>query len=101
MASKPGPSSWPPTKEDLARLLRALTYLQVADLCGVSIDDVLALEWEYLGTIKGNIDRKGERIYHVPGGAYYDRTKIDPAKGGRWFHTEEAARAAGWRPAKR
>ncbi len=35
--------------------------------------------------IKGNINAKGERIYHVPGGEWYDRTKIDPAKGERWF----------------
>jgi hypothetical protein len=27
--------------------------------------------------IKGNIDAKGERIYHMPGGQWYDRTKID------------------------
>ena len=72
-----------------------MTYLQIADLSGMSIDDVLALEWEYSGTIKSNTNRKGERIYHVPGGAYYARTKVDPAKGGRWFRTEEAARAAG------
>ncbi len=43
----------------------------------------------------------GERIYHVPGGAYYDRTKISPAKGERWFCTEEEAQAAGWRRSKR
>ncbi len=51
--------------------------------------------------IKGNIPRSGERIYHVPGGAYYDRTKISPAKGERWFCTEEEALAAGWRKSKR
>ena len=47
-------------------------------------------------TIKGNINSKGEKIYHVPGGAYYDRT--DPEE---WFFTEEDARAAGYRPSKR
>ena len=47
--------------------------------------------------IKGNISSKGERIYHVPGGEFYDRTKISPAKGERWFCTEGEARAAGWR----
>ena len=39
-------------------------------------------------------------IYHVPGGAYYDRTKISAAKGERWFCSEEEALAAGWRRAK-
>ncbi len=47
--------------------------------------------------IKGNIPRSGERIYHVPGGAYYSRTRINAAKGERWFCTEEEAQAAGWR----
>ncbi len=51
--------------------------------------------------IKGNIPRSGERIYHVPGGAYYRRTRINVAKGERWFCTEEEALAAGWRRSKR
>ena len=51
--------------------------------------------------IKGNISSKGERIYHVPGGQYYDRTKISTAKGERWYCTEAEAVAAGWRKAKR
>lgn len=46
-------------------------------------------------TIKGNIN-KGKKIYHVPGGAYYDRT--DPEE---WFFTEEEAQAAGYRPSSR
>jgi endonuclease YncB( thermonuclease family) len=50
--------------------------------------------------IKGNISRNG-RIYHVPGGAYYNRTKINEAKGERWFCNEAEARAAGWRRSKR
>ena len=50
--------------------------------------------------IKGNISSKGERIYHVPGGRWYDRTKIDPTKGERWFCTEEQARLEGWRKAR-
>ena len=51
--------------------------------------------------IKGDVNRKGTRIYHVPGGASYARTRIDTAKGERWFCTEAQARAAGWRRAKR
>jgi len=48
--------------------------------------------------IKGNISyRTGEKIYHVPGGKYYDATRINPAKGERWFCSEAEARAAGWR----
>ena len=51
--------------------------------------------------IKGNIARDGERIYHLPGGKYYGRTRIDPAKGERWFCAEAEARAAGWRRSRR
>lgn len=52
-------------------------------------------------TIKGNVSRRGERIYHVPGQRDYGRTKIAPGKGERWFCSEPEARAAGWRKAKR
>ena len=47
--------------------------------------------------IKGNIGKNGTRIYHVPGGRYYDQTRINTSKGERWFCTESEARAAGWR----
>lgn len=47
--------------------------------------------------IKGNISSKGERIYHVPGGRFYERTRIDQSKGERWFCSEAEAQAAGWR----
>ncbi len=50
--------------------------------------------------IKGNVSKSGERIYHVPGGQWYDRTKITPSKGEQYFCTEESARAAGWRRAR-
>lgn len=50
--------------------------------------------------IKGNISKKGERIYHMPGQRYYSQTKISPSKGERWFCTEAEARAAGWRRSK-
>ena len=51
--------------------------------------------------IKGNISRKGARIYHVPGGRYYESTRISPSLGERWFCTEAEARAAGWRRSRR
>jgi hypothetical protein len=49
--------------------------------------------------IKGNINSKGDHIYHLPGSQSYDATKIN-RKGERWFCTEEDARNAGWRPPK-
>lgn len=50
--------------------------------------------------IKGNISEHG-RIYHVPGGKYYARTRIDEARGERWFCSEAEARAAGWRRSRK
>lgn len=48
--------------------------------------------------IKGNISyRTGEKIYHLPGDAYYDRTVIDESKGEEWFCTEDEAIDAGFR----
>ena len=49
--------------------------------------------------IKGNIRSGGVRIYNVPVNASYGRTRIDEAKGERWFSTPEEAEAAGWRRA--
>ena len=51
--------------------------------------------------IKGNISRSGERIYHVPGGYYYHRTRINTSKGERCFSSEAEARSAGWRRSRR
>ena len=48
-------------------------------------------------TIKGNINSNGERIYHTSASPWYERTLIDESKGERWFCSEEAAQAAGWR----
>jgi hypothetical protein len=48
--------------------------------------------------IKGNINRNGERIFHKPGEPFYDRVKIEPKAGERWFCSEQEALAAGWRP---
>jgi hypothetical protein len=51
--------------------------------------------------IKGNIGGSGKQIYHLPGQADYDATRINTGKGERWFCSEAEARAAGFRRAKR
>ena len=50
--------------------------------------------------IKGNINSKGEKIFHVPGGRYYDATVIDVGDGEKWFCSEKDAEKAGWRASK-
>jgi hypothetical protein len=47
-------------------------------------------------TIKGNVNRQGERIYHRPGGLSYAKVNMNAGE-----TTEEEAKAAGWRPAYR
>ena len=50
--------------------------------------------------IKGNINSKGEKIYHCPGWRDYSKTNIDTWKGERWFCSATEAEAAGWRAAR-
>jgi hypothetical protein len=52
--------------------------------------------------IKGNIsiDTK-KKLYHLPGMKDYHITAISPEKGERWFCTESAAIANGWKKAPR
>lgn len=69
---------------------------------GLSLDNMKALVPGTGCNIKGNISvDTGERIYHVPGQKYYRETIISTGKGERWFCSEEEARRAGWRKAKR
>ena len=42
--------------------------------------------------IKGNINRKNKKIYHIPSGKYYDQTKPE-----NWFCTEQQALDAGFK----
>jgi uncharacterized membrane protein YqiK len=46
--------------------------------------------------IKGNTSSSGEKIYHVPGGQFYDKTNAEQT-----FCTEGEAKSAGYRESKR
>ena len=46
--------------------------------------------------IKGNISESG-KIYHAPWSPWYEKTRVDEAKGERWFCGEANAVASGWR----
>lgn len=50
--------------------------------------------------IKGNINAKKEKIYHLENCPYYKNTIIDLSAGEKWFCSEAGAVAAGWRKAK-
>lgn len=60
-----------------------------------------AAEDERLCSIKGDLSAAGERIYHLPGGAFYPGIAVDPSRGERWFCSEDAAEAAGWQRSAR
>lgn len=49
--------------------------------------------------IKGNVSRRGRKLYHLPTCPSYEQVRIDASKGERYFHTEQEARAAGFRKA--
>lgn len=51
--------------------------------------------------IAGNVSRAGEKIYHLPGGQYYSRVKIDLSAGEEWLCSEEEAAEKGYRKAER
>ncbi|PIR00297.1 MAG: hypothetical protein COV66_07375 [Nitrospinae bacterium CG11_big_fil_rev_8_21_14_0_20_45_15] len=49
--------------------------------------------------IKGNVNAQGEKIFHMPGDQWYDKTTVDDSqgRGERWFCSEQDALAAGFR----
>ena len=47
--------------------------------------------------IKGNVNRNGERIYHMPEQHFYSTIRMEIGAGRRWFCTPEEAEAAGFR----
>jgi endonuclease YncB( thermonuclease family) len=67
--------------------------------------DFRAKQWQAAGKeapkpdcpIKGNINSKGEKIYHAPWSRSYKQTRINTQKEERWFCSEAEALAAGWR----
>jgi endonuclease/exonuclease/phosphatase family metal-dependent hydrolase len=50
-------------------------------------------------TIKGNINGRRQKLYHLPGCPSYAGTRIDESRGERLFATEAEAIAAGWQRA--
>jgi hypothetical protein len=52
-------------------------------------------------TIKGNVNRAGECIYHQPTSRWYAQIKMHVNKGTRWFCSVDEAEAAGCRETKR
>ena len=89
------------TEEDEARIskrgLWAGTFEPPWDVRAAAWDSATQAAPDSKCPIKGNINRKGVRIYHAPWSRSYSRTKINTEKGERWFCSEAEALAAGWR----
>lgn len=47
--------------------------------------------------IKGQLSGR-DRVYVLPWSGAYEKIKLRPARGERWFCSEDEARAAGWKP---
>ena len=52
-------------------------------------------------TIKGNVNRAGECIFHQPSSRWYAKIEMKISKGTRWFCSVEEAEAAGCRETRR
>ena len=52
-------------------------------------------------TIKGNVNRSGECIFHKPTSRWYAKIQMHVTKGTRWFCSVEDAEAAGCRETRR
>lgn len=53
-------------------------------------------------TIKGNVRKVGNRrVYHMPDSRNYEKMRMNPKRGDRWFCSEQEARDAGFMPAAR
>lgn len=50
-------------------------------------------------SVKANVSKSGEKIYHVPGQANYNNVLIEESKGEAFYCTVEEAEAAGFRAA--
>jgi hypothetical protein len=72
----------------------------------VNAQSILLAPWSAQNTpsadciIKGNVNRKGERLYHMPGQLDYASINMTSHEK-RWFCSRQEAEAAGWRPALR
>ncbi len=99
-------SPWAGPKPTPSPRRRTWRPVFIASVCAIGAVVAAAVAWPrpavclFPGEIKGNVSISGERIYHVPGQAYYDETRIDRGRGERWFCSEAEARAAGWRRAR-
>ncbi len=75
---------------------------QEAEAIATDVADVIDEEEGQMDcNIKANLSNTGERIYHIPGGAYYNHVRIDLSRGEFYACSEQQAQELGWRAARR
>jgi endonuclease YncB( thermonuclease family) len=90
-----------PPLVDLRLTAQAITPVGVAPLASDPCAGVSLPAPNPACPIKGNINSKGEQIFHMPGQRDYCKTTIDESAGEEWFCSAAQAEAAGWRAATR
>ena len=63
----------------------------------INAPEIIAEKSDEECDIKGNVNSKGERIYHFSWCPSYERTKIKPEEGDKWFCSGETAELEGFR----
>jgi len=70
------------------------------NLYTIDVEPKVAGETTENCNIKGNVNSKNEKIYHLPGSISYDKIVINPTEGDQIFCTESEATNNGFRKAK-
>lgn len=83
-------------RESTSTVKKQSNIIQTAQAAEIPIEEKVYADEKEEGLIKGNINSKGEKIYHMPEGAYYKNVKAE-----RMFKTEEEAKDAGFRKSKK
>jgi len=89
------PSDWERYRNDVIANLQGTRNPYIDD--SRLVDSVSCQTTREECRIKGNINSRGERIYHMPESPAYHATKINEDRGERWFCSADEAEAAGWR----
>ena len=90
--------SYPHDRTARYNALEAQAQLAESGLWGTCESNTANEPVDYEGPcpVKGNINSRGDKLYHTPSCPSYNSTKISPHKGEQCFATAREAEAAGW-----
>lgn len=79
-------------KKLLSIFKRNKNTVEKEDATAIATTEVQKIEYQGSELIKGNVNKKGDKIYHVPNGRFYHVTNASEL-----FKSEEEAEEAGYR----